>query len=184
MSESLPNLKALKEHAERELDIAGIVESDDDPINAKGNSWMRRHILSMVREFESAEHSHGSAQAAIEILSVLLTMRPLTPLNGTEDEWEDLGSMFADGLKYRNKRCSRVRKMSDGRVVDTEGKVFWEWVYNHNNEKYQSYYTNKDSWVDVTFPYLPSTEYIEKDSYENKLAKMPFTEFKDSIEGQ
>ncbi len=82
--------------------------------------------------------------------------------------------MFADGLKYRNKRCHRVRKMSDGRVVDIEGKVFWETVYSYNNEKYESYYTNKDSWVDVTFPYLPSTEYIERETEESKIANMPF----------
>ena len=175
-----PKLQDLLEHAEKELDIAGLKESDDDPVSAKGSTWMRRHILSIVKEFQAAEHSASSAQAAIEILNVLLTLRPLTPLTGEEDEWEDMQGMFSEGLKYRNKRCYRVCKTSDGRTIDTEGRVFWEWVSTYNNDEFKSYYTNKDSWVDITFPYIPVTDYIKKETEENRIASMPFQQFKEA----
>ena len=172
----------LKEHAERELDIAGIKEDQSEPSNIKGNTWMRKHIMNMVSEFMSAGHNQSSAQTAIDIMNVLLTFRPLTPLTGNEEEWEDQGVHFSDKLKYQNKRCMRVYKTTDGRTVDVEGKVFWEWIDNGMGEKFKSYYTNKDSWVDITFPYVPYTEYVEQESKVGKLATMPFTEFKEKSE--
>lgn len=168
----------LLEHVERELDIAGILEDKAAPEGVKDNTWMRRHILNLTKEFIAADHNQGSAQTTIDILNVLLTLRPLTPLTGKDDEWEDQGIEFSDMLKYKNKRCMRVFKTSDNRCVDVEGKVFWEWIDDGNGEKFKSYYTNKDSWVDITFPYVPFTEYVEKQTEQSKIASMPFTEFK------
>jgi hypothetical protein len=172
-------LDHLMEHAIRELDLAGIKEDENEPVNTKGNTWMRRHLLSVVQEFKDAGHSRGSITSAIDILTLILTLRPLTPLKGTEDEWEERDLYFADGLKYLNKRCPTVYKTTDGRVVDVEGKMYWEWLDDGNGNQYRSFYKNKDCWVDITFPYFPNTEYIEKESEESKIGKMPFTDFKD-----
>lgn len=168
----------LLEHVERELNIAGIVEDKSSPEGVKDNNWMRKHILNMTKEFIAANHNQSTAQVTIDILNVLFTLRPLTPLTGEDDEWEDQGIEFSDKLKYKNKRCMRVFKTTDNRVVDVEGKVFWEWLDDGRGEKFKSYYTNKDSWVDITFPYIPFTEYIEKETEHSKIGSMPFTEFK------
>jgi hypothetical protein len=172
-------LDFLMDHAIRELDIAGIKEDESEPSDSKGNTWMRRHLLSVVQEFKDADHSRSSITAALDILNVLLTLRPLTPLNGTPDEWQERDLFFADGLRFLNKRCPTVYKTSDGRIVDVEGKIFWEWIDDGKGSKVRSFYRTKESWVDITFPYVPNTEYVEKESEESKISKMPFTEFKD-----
>lgn len=142
-------------HAERELDIIGM--KDEEGMNG----MMRKHILHMIEEFAAEGHSGFSASYAIQCLEKLLRFEPLSPLMGTDDEWVEV-SEYNGSPMWQNKRCSRVFKDETG-AYDIDGKVFWSWYTDENGEKFKSHYTSRDSRVYVTFPYVPTTVYEERD---------------------
>lgn len=144
----------------RELDLLGMTEDSTDEMN----KMMRDNILQMVELFADQGHSGSSAPYAIGILEKVLRFEPVTPLTGEDSEWMEI----SEGL-YQNNRCPRVFK-ENGEAYDIDGKVFWEW-YTYNLEEgdegypgtrtFKSHFTSKDSRVPVTFPYTPTTEYVE-----------------------
>lgn len=138
---------SLMEHAERELKAIGMLDSGD-----KYNELMSQNILEVIQVFSKQGHSGGSAAWFLNIFKKLADYEPLTPLTGEDDEWIDRSS-FGNGAPYwQNIRCSRVFKQADGTCYDSEGKVFID-SSGHG-------YTNIDSHVTITFPYMPKTERI------------------------
>jgi hypothetical protein len=80
----------------------------------------------------------------------LLRYEPLGPLTGEPDEWVD------HGYCMQNNRCSHVFKQADrfdGQAYDIQGKVF--------REPSGACYTCSDSFVPITFPYTPTTVYVD-----------------------
>jgi hypothetical protein len=141
----------LVEFAKKELDILGMEE--DSGIDG----MMRKHIIHMVEEFSKEGHSGSSASYAINCLKKLLNYEPLSPITGEDDEWVKI----TDTL-YQNKRCYTVFKEKNGRTYNSEGIIFWEWVVSDKDgTPFKSFFTSKDSRVDVEFPYTPSSEYKE-----------------------
>jgi len=153
---------SLLSYAESELDLIGLTEEDEY------NGMMRKHILHMIKEFADEGHSGFSAQYAIDILSKLLSFKPLTPLTGEDDEWCDV-SEYSGTTTYQNKRCFSVFKEGkDGEAYNIDGKVFWEWYKDEDGNAFKSYYGCRDSRVPVTFPYTvpeePIYEYRQSDA--------------------
>jgi hypothetical protein len=144
---------SLYDYAERELDIAGMNDSDDM------NGAMRKHILHMVDEFSKEGHSGFSASYAISCLKRLLAYKPLSPLTGEDDEWTEVSEQMGHKM-FQNKRHSAVFKDETG-AYDIDGKVFWSWVTDkESGEKFKGYYTSRDSRVPVVFPYVVPDEPI------------------------
>lgn len=132
------------EHAECELEF---LHNGDEM-----NELMRSQVLEIVRLFASHGHSGASAGYAISIITPLLKQEPVGPLRGTDDEWVEV----SEGL-FQNKRCSHVFK-ENGKAYDVDGRVF--------EEANGCRYTNRDSRVDVQFPYIPKREYVKVKSEE------------------
>ena len=142
--------------AEKELDMIGMT-ADGEEMNVA----MRKHILHMIQEFADEGHSGFSANYAIGCLTKLLKFEPLSPLTGEDDEWTEIAEDQAIGGKlWQNKRCGRVFKDSE-KAYDVDGKVFWEWHTREDGVKVKNYFTSGDSRVNITFPYVPVTEYVE-----------------------
>ena len=145
---------SLLSYAESELDLIGLTEQDEY------NGMIRKHILHMIKEFSDEGHSGFSASYAIQILTKLMSFKPLTPLTGEDDEWTNV-SDYGDGTPhYQNKRLSSVFKEGDGEAYNIDGKVFWEWFKDEDGKQVKVYYTSRDSRVPVTFPYTPPNEPI------------------------
>lgn len=134
----------LVKHAINEC--AFMLEKDENGEVHEVNRWMYDHLIHMVREFSKEGHSGFTASYAINILKKLLNFEPVLPLQGTDDEWTDIG----DNL-FQNKRCSRIFK-ENGKAYDIQGKVFTDDGGS---------YTSKESMVYIDFPYTPKTEYID-----------------------
>lgn len=141
---------SLLSYAEDELNRIGMIEDSPDEMNVE----MRKHILHMVKEFSEEGHSGFSGRYALNILIKLLDFKPLTPLTGADDEWNDISS-YGGSTTYQNIRCSSVFKDPDGTCYDIDGKVFWEWYKDEDGNCTKVYYTGADSHVPVTFPYDP-----------------------------
>lgn len=121
------------------------------------------HVLTLLKVFADEGHSGSTAPYAVNMFKKLAMFEPLVPLTGEDWEWHEA----SEGV-FQNKRCSRVFKQADrfnGQAYDIDGRVFYEWYTDkETGEKYKSHYTSRDSFVPVTFPYTPSTEYVERPS--------------------
>jgi hypothetical protein len=144
------------EKAKHELDLIGMTANNKDEMNKD----MRKHILEIIKTFSKQGHSGFSANYAIGILSKLLQHKPLSPLTGNDNEWEDVSVMSQCKNKdkwYQNKRASNVfKEIKNGKVFtyDIYGKSFVD--------KDGISYSNKNSKVKVKFPYTPKTEVIKE----------------------
>jgi len=106
-------------------------------------------VLDLLQVLSNQGHSGSSGGYAINLFQTLAKYEPIGSLNGTDDEWNDVGV----GM-LQNNRCSRVFKdLKSGRVYDIEGKVF--------ETESGSYLTNHNSKVYIDFPYTPTTEYVK-----------------------
>jgi hypothetical protein len=133
--------------ARRELGMimAKIDPSDKGAIEMQ--QMMTDGLIEMVATFSKQGHSGFSASYAIGALKQLLNFEPLLPLTGEDDEWNEVG----EGV-LQNKRCARVFMDADGMPYDIQGKVF--------TESTGASFTGRESKVYITFPYTPTTEYI------------------------
>ena len=139
----------LVDYAKDELKRIGMIDSGE-----AYNDCVTKAILDLIELFDSQGHSGFSAPYVINAFSRLAMFKPLSPLTGEDDEWNDIG----DGGSLQNKRYSAVFKNKDGTAYDVTGKVF--------TDDGEVWYTCKDSRVDVTFPYVvpDKPEYV----YRNK----------------
>lgn len=137
---------SLLEYAKSELDR---IPKDEDGIQ----DLMNKDIISIVRMFSEQGHSGFSAGYVLSALERLLRFKPLSPLTGADEEWDDTGHG-----SLQNKRCSSVFKKPDGTchdidaiVVSDNGGITW--------------FTSGRFRKEVTFPYAvplhPEKVYIE-----------------------
>ncbi len=113
-------------------------------------------ILHTVNTFESATIPKSHRGTAAELLSLLIKGAILSPLQGTEEEWELL-SKEGEADVWRNRRMRTVMRTDDMRCFDTRGKVF---ITLDGEEEIHG----TESCVQITFPYTPYTEYIHMSS--------------------
>lgn len=131
----------LREYAEHEM--KHWIESDDEM-----SQMMAKDILEIVDVFSEQGHSGFSANIAINTLNRLLRFKPLGPLTGKDDEWDEVE--VEPGL-YQNKRYSSVFKGEDGRAYDINAIIF-------SDDEGETWYTCKDSRKDIEFPYVVPDE--------------------------
>ncbi len=141
---------AMLEWAKNELELAGYRADDTEE---GPNKWMREGVLRLLEVFCEEGHSGSSAPYAIALFQRLASWKPLTPLTGADDEWNEI----ADG-EFQSRRASNVFKDKDG-AYWSEGVVFWEWFSDpETGEKYKSYFTSRRSRVAITFPFTVPDE--------------------------
>ena len=133
-------------HAEREFQAIGydLNTTEDGP-----NRWIMDNIFQLLDVFESQGHSGSSAPYCIGMFKKLAAFEPLGPLTGAPEEWIEVGH----GL-WQNNRCGHVFKDADGRAYDIQGRIF--------REPDGCCYQNSESRVYVTFPYTPTSEYVDR----------------------
>lgn len=134
----------LVEFAREELRLAGLFDKDSDYGGMIGDA-----VMKMVEQFAGEGHSGTSAALTISIFEKVSRYLPLTPLTGADEEWFD---PMGDGRCLQNTRCPHVFKEA-GRAYDIQGRIF--------REPSGACFTSIDSRVDVTFPYTPTSEYVD-----------------------
>lgn len=147
----------LQKHAIQEFMAAGWL-NETGKYSDEMQEMICKHVLKLIEVFSEEGHSGSTAPYAISMFQKLASFEPIAPLTGEDWEWSEV----SDGV-FQNKRCSRVFKQADrfnGQAYDIDGIVFWEWS-EFEGEKFKSHFTSRDSFVPVTFPYTPKTEYRE-----------------------
>lgn len=141
-------MSALVAYAKAELDRIYDGKEPDNDYDRAG----RDAVLELVETFAKQGHSGFSAGWTLSAAKRLMAYEPLSPLTGDDAEWMDVGEMNGSPM-WQNKRCSRVFKEDDGLAYDIEGRVFVE--------PSGTSFTGRGSRVFVTFPYVPTTVYID-----------------------
>lgn len=127
----------LLNHAKKELELIGGAEKDEM------QEMMNRQLLQIVEVFESHGHSGFSASYAINVLNRLLQYKPLKPLTGEDEEWNEVGN----GM-FQNSRHSEVFKEGkDGQPYWGMGKIF-------SDDGGETWWTGNGSKVDIAFPFV------------------------------
>jgi hypothetical protein len=93
-----------------------------------------------------------TASYAINVLGMLLRFLPLTAIEDTPEDWNEV----SEGL-FQHKRCSSVfknKKLFEGQAYNTEGRVF-------SDDNGKTWFTNNKSKVQIEFPYLVPTHPTE-----------------------
>lgn len=125
------------------------ITKDEDGLQRRIN----RDILEIVKIFSNQGHSGFSGSYALSILNRLLRFKPITPLTGEKEEWNDLG----DG-RWQNKRCSSVFRTKDGDFEDIDGIIV-------SDNGGITWFSSGRFHKKISFPYYPSVEpekvYIE-----------------------
>jgi hypothetical protein len=131
------------EYARRELERAGLFNEDSDYGGMLGEA-----VMKLIKAFAEEGHSGFSAQMASDLFNKLSRCEPLSPLTGDDDEWNEV-----DDDTWQNNRCSHVFKTTTDGAYDIDGRVF--------REPDGCCFTNRESRTPVTFPYMPTTEYVD-----------------------
>lgn len=139
---------AMMEWAEQELKLAGydINDPEDGP-----NRWLAEGTLELLNMFSEQGHSGMSAPYAVTLFEKLASWKPLSPLTGEPNEWNNVGEST-----WQNRRNSVVFKGEDGQAYWIEGRVFWEWATHpeiDDGKPFKSHYTSRESRVNITFPW-------------------------------
>ena len=129
----------LTDYARKELDLAFPDKTDTMQQEIIGN------ILELLEVFSNQGHSGFSGNYALQYFDRLVRFKPILPLTGEDDEWEAID----DSGDEQNKRFFSVfRKNHDNSTAyNAEGKIF-------RRKSDGICYTNKDSSVPITFPYV------------------------------
>jgi hypothetical protein len=149
-----------KAHAMREFKAAGWL-NEDGSFEDKAQECICNQILELLELFSSHGHSGSTAPYAAQIFHDLALFKTIVPLNGTPDEWNEVG----DGI-FQNNRCSHVFKEEGrfgGQAYDINAIIFWEWHVNtETGERHPVYFTCGESHQPITFPYTPTSIHKER----------------------
>lgn len=138
-------------HAKKELDL---IYSEED-LKEGINKYAYDCIMELIEVFSKQGHSNSSAGYVVDAFKTLAMYETLVPLTGEDDEW----GLIADKPepKWQNIRNSAVFKDSDGTTYYINA-VVWR-------DPDGVCFTNRDSFMNVKFPVIPKTFYVDR--YEN-----------------
>lgn len=74
----------LVQHAQRELELAGLFDKDSDYGGAAGHA-----VMALIQLFDQQNHSGASAWFVGCLFAKLTKFEPLTPITSHPDEWID-----------------------------------------------------------------------------------------------
>jgi len=166
----------LKEYALKEFRLAGWID-ENGKYNDEMQELMCNHILQLLEVFANEGHSGFSAKYALDIFNRIANWKPISPLTGEDDEWNDIRE-YGGNPVFQNKRYSSVFKDKDGTAYDVDGKVFWYWS-GTKEEPYKLYFSDKGSTVSVIFPYTPPNKPI----YEYKCSEEDYNNLPQNEQG-
>jgi hypothetical protein len=148
----------LRLHAFDEFRAAGFIDENGIYCDEMQEA-VCENVLKLIDVFADEGHSGFSASYTVNLFAKLAKFEPIVPLTGEDWEWHE-----ASPGVFQNKRCSHVFKQKDrfdGQAYDINAKVFWEWVRSGEfGAISKNSYTSGDSFVPITFPYTPKTEYV------------------------
>ena len=160
------NMNNYQKHALVEFKAAGWLD-ENDKFKDEMQALICNQVLRLLDIFGGQGHTGSTAPYTINLFKTLAMFEPVSPLTGLDWEWVDVSDRSPENKPlWQNVRCGRIFK-DENHAYDIEGIVWYNWSTDEKTgEKFKSHFTNRESRVPVTFPYLPKTEvkeWIEND---------------------
>lgn len=132
--EDIEENNSLVRFAKNELDRLLKNCGENDSESNEMQKYINEDILEVVKVFSKQGHSGFSASYALNILKKLLDFKPIQPLTGEDDEWNECGWTIDDGKKkvFQNRRCSAVFKTEDIATGEIEATYNDKYVISDN----------------------------------------------------
>lgn len=141
----------LKNHAERELKLAGFYDEDSDY-----GGMLPEAVLELIEVFSNQGHSGFSANIVRNLFNKLAAFEPILPITGKEEEW---AQPHTGDETYQNKRLSSLFK--EGK----DGKPYYLNAIVFKGEEPHDTFTGKVEDIKsaqyVQLPFTPKTFYID-----------------------
>jgi len=140
------------QYAKAELQRLLSVHTDMQAKNDQAR--LNRNVLALINTFAGQNHTSDTARYVVSIFQRLLSLKPLSPIMGTADEWREVTRSSDEVRTFQNKRCPSVFKKcdkmgvmldcidQDGLVLSTDGGFTW--------------FTSGKMLKHISFPYMPS----------------------------
>lgn len=141
-------------HAKKEL---GLIYTEEE-LKEDINKFAYDAIMELIEVFSKQGHTNNSAGYVISAFKTLAMYETLAPLTGEDDEWRLIND--EPEPKWQNIRNGAVFKNSDGTCWYLDA-VVWR-------DKDGDCFTYKESSMNVKFPLIPKTFYVDRyddDSY-------------------
>lgn len=158
----------LIEKFERECELMGWNDKTKDGYEIQ--QLMIENVKDTLEVISKQGHSGFSIGYFKDLLNKAIDMKPLSPLTGEDNEWNDISNEWddmndkTDSKMYQNKRLSKVFK-ENGRAYTLDYYVF--------KEPNSCTFTNGLSQHDIEFPYKPQQSIIIEvpEDADNKVIK-------------
>jgi hypothetical protein len=147
----------LIKHAKKEFQIAGWTKNGKSCDGMQG--VIMKNIIELLEVFANQHHSGSSAPYVIGCFEKLASFEIISPLTGDDSEWEEICSNL-----YQNNRDCRVFKKAGKPAYFIDGKIF-------SDDGGETWFTNKDSHVEITFPCKASDLKPKRIILKNKIDK-------------
>lgn len=121
---------SLVQHAQRELELAGLFDKDSDY-----NGMLGKAVMDLVKVFAKQGHSGFSAHQTLLIFLKVSNRENLTPITSDPNDWHDVSEISGFPL-WQSKRNSRLFSKDGGEtwysiVVNKPKKKWWQiWKRN------------------------------------------------------
>ena len=90
-------------------------------------------IIKIVKVFSKQDHSGFSASYALNIIKRLLDWKPIQPLTGSDDEWNECGCCNErDEMVLQNRRCPAVFKHINKNTGESKSTYIDKYVISDN----------------------------------------------------
>jgi hypothetical protein len=151
----------LKKHFEKEFKI--LQNEYEEPIVLH----FKEPLMQIIDIFSKQGHSGGSApfyaEAISESIKNLLMLKPLSPLTGKDEEWQDVTNFYDQNEDerspvYQNIRYSSVFKKNDKAYCI--GVIIWQNIDDEYDSFTGSVEGISSSVTIEQFPFIPKTFYI------------------------
>lgn len=158
----------MKEWAKRELDIlCNSQKDDDDPM---GYGYIRACCDSALKAYESLlgdDHSGFSIGITMNLLNSLVSGKALTPIEDTEDIWNECSYVPRDSDIVKQYQCKRMTSLfkeihKDGSIKYHDINRIECYDVDHPSATYHSSFINRvvGEMFPLTMPYKPTKPYL------------------------
>lgn len=100
----------LVDHAQRELELAGLFDKDADYGGATGAA-----VIELMEVFAKQGHSGGSAMLVRELFSKLSAFENLTPITDNPEDWIDRTQESGEPM-WQSKRNPKIFSKDGGKT--------------------------------------------------------------------
>jgi hypothetical protein len=165
--------------AKNELEL--LEKGCKDAVSLYVQKKVTKNVMDVVKIFDKQGHSGFSASYTLNLIRMLLDWKPIEPLTGEDDEWEEVKEWNKEKNTQQNKRCSAVFRDNfdnstayylHGKVFSVDGGITW--------------FRKRESRVPIKFPFKvplePEYVYLDRDGNEitKEQAKELFKEKEES----